>query len=369
MKKVVSVVGARPNFMKVAPIHRAFIPYRDEVEHLIVHTGQHYDAAMSDAFFRDLDMPEPTVFLGVGSGSHAEQTARVMVEFDTVCRDLQPDLVLVVGDVNSTIACSLTAVKNGIRVAHVEAGLRSFDRSMPEEINRIATDAISDYFFVTEQSGVDNLLRENKPAQSIFFVGNTMIDSLQYALPFARESTILHELGITPNEYVLVTLHRPSNVDDPEQLKAILLLLAELSSRRQIVLPLHPRTRKNIELFGLGDFLTQIPHLRFLEPQGYIRFLALMMSADFILTDSGGIQEETTALGVPCITMRTTTERPITCDLGTNILVDPQPVALHKALEMMLSEPRKLGVVPPLWDGKASERIASTIIELFHNTL
>jgi UDP-N-acetylglucosamine 2-epimerase (non-hydrolysing) len=369
MRKVVSVVGARPNFMKVAPIHRAFLPHSDEVEHVIVHTGQHYDAAMSDAFFRDLDMPNPAVFLGVGSGSHAEQTARVMVEFDTVCRNLQPDMVLVVGDVNSTIACSLTAVKHGIRVAHVEAGLRSFDRSMPEEINRIATDAISDYFFVTEQSGLDNLLQENKPEQSIFFVGNTMIDSLHYALPFARESGILHELGLVPNEYVLVTLHRPSNVDEPEQLKAILLLLAELSTERQVIVPLHPRTRKNIEMFGLGDFLTRIPRLQFLEPQGYIRFLALMMHADYILTDSGGIQEETTALGVPCITMRTTTERPVTCELGTNILVDPQPAALRRALEAMLTGPRKSGTVPPLWDGRASERIVSTVIELFHNRL
>lgn len=366
MRKVVSVVGARPNFMKVAPIHRAFLPYSNEVEHVIVHTGQHYDTAMSDAFFKDLDMPDPAVFLGIGSGSHAEQTARIMTAFDTVCHELQPDMVLVVGDVNSTIACSLTAVKKGIRVAHIEAGLRSFDRSMPEEINRIATDAISDYFFVTEQSGIDNLLRENKPEQSVFFVGNTMIDSLRYALPFARESAILVELDLTPGDYVLVTVHRPSNVDDPEQLRSLLLILTELSTRRQVVLPLHPRTRKNIDIFGLGAMLAEAPNLHLLEPQGYISFLALMMQADFILTDSGGIQEETTALGVPCITMRTTTERPVTCELGTNVLVAPRSEPLRMALGRMLDQPRKPGAVPPLWDGRASERIASTIIELFH---
>lgn len=369
MKKVISVVGARPNFMKVAPIHRAFTAYTNEIEHSIVHTGQHYDAAMSDAFFRDLNMPEPAVFLGVGSASHAEQTARVMVAFEQVCRERQPDMVIVVGDVNSTIACSLSAVKSGIPVAHVEAGLRSFDRSMPEEINRIATDAICDYYFVTEQSGVDNLRREAKPQERVFFVGNTMIDSLHYALPVAQKSTIVQELGLVEKEYAVVTLHRPSNVDNPEQLQSLLDVLCELSHKRQVVLPLHPRTRKNIELFGLQKQLDQEPRILLLEPQGYIQFLALMLDADMVLTDSGGIQEETTALGIPCVTMRTTTERPVTCDIGSNILVEPEADTLRTVLHSILHNPRKPSAVPPLWDGRAAERIASTIIELFHNHL
>lgn len=367
MKKVVSVVGARPNFMKVAPIHRAFAAYASSIEHCIVHTGQHYDAAMSDAFFRDLNMPEPAVFLGVGSASHAEQTARVMVAFERVCQELQPDLVIVVGDVNSTIACSLSAVKSGIPVAHVEAGLRSFDRAMPEEINRIATDAICDYYFVTEQSGVDNLLRENKPKERVFFVGNTMIDSLHYALPIARESAIVRELGLQERGYALVTLHRPSNVDNPAQLRALLDVLCEFSQQRSVVLPLHPRTRKNIEAFGLQEQLSQMKNVVLLEPQGYIQFLALMLHADVVLTDSGGIQEETTALGIPCITMRTTTERPITCDIGTNVLVAPEAEKLRAVLHHAIHSPRKSGAVPPLWDGRAAERIASTIVDLFHN--
>lgn len=367
MKKVISVVGARPNFMKVAPIHRAFAAYANKVEHSIVHTGQHYDAAMSDAFFRDLDMPAPAVFLGVGSASHAEQTARVMVAFEQICRELQPDMVIVVGDVNSTIACSLSAVKSGIPVAHVEAGLRSFDRSMPEEINRIATDAICDYCFVTEQSGLDNLYRENKAQDRIFFVGNTMIDSLHYALPVARSSAIVEELGLSKQGYAVVTLHRPSNVDNAEQLQSLLDVLCELSHKRRVVLPLHPRTRKNIEAFGLQKKLEAFPGVLLLEPQGYIQFLALMLNSDFVLTDSGGIQEETTALGIPCITMRTTTERPVTCEIGTNILVEPEADKLRVVLHGAIHNPRKLGVVPPLWDGRAAERIASTIIELFHN--
>ncbi len=364
MKRIISVVGARPNFMKVAPIHRAFEQYSDSVEHLIVHTGQHYDAAMSDAFFRDLNMPEPAVFLGVGSGSHAEQTARVMVEFEKICLNTEPAMVIVVGDVNSTIACTLSAVKTGVPVAHVEAGLRSFDRGMPEEINRVATDAICDYYFVTEQSGLDNLLRENKPESRMFFVGNTMIDSLQYALPRARESSVRESLGLEAGRYVLVTLHRPSNVDDPAQLRRLLELLVGLSKERTVVMPLHPRTRKNIELFGLQQLIADTSALLLLEPQGYVNFLALMIHADFVLTDSGGIQEETTTLGIPCITMRTTTERPVTCQIGTNILVEPDSTLLSAALESMLTQPRKPGVVPPLWDGHAAERIASVIVDI-----
>ncbi|MFC2131769.1 non-hydrolyzing UDP-N-acetylglucosamine 2-epimerase, partial [Bacteroidota bacterium] len=245
-KKVISVVGARPNFMKVAPIHRAFQKYNDKFEHLIVHTGQHYDETMSDAFFRDLDMPHPAYFLGVGSASHAAQTAKIMIEFEKVCIEAKPDLVIVVGDVNSTIACALTAIKLGIKVAHVEAGLRSRDRTMPEEINRIATDSICDYCFVTEQSGLDNLKNEGFDTDKIFFTGNTMIDSQVYAMPNAKGSDILDKLSLKEKEYILITLHRPSNVDNKEQLQSILEIFAEVSSQRKVVFPIHPRTRKNI---------------------------------------------------------------------------------------------------------------------------
>ncbi|MCU0426882.1 MAG: UDP-N-acetylglucosamine 2-epimerase (non-hydrolyzing) [Candidatus Kapabacteria bacterium] len=362
---ILSVVGARPNFMKVAPLHRIFTApeYSSLLSHRIVHTGQHYDAAMSDAFFRDLEMPEPAYFLGVGSGSHAEQTAKVMVEFEKVCMDAKPALVLVVGDVNSTIAATLTATKLGIPVAHVEAGLRSGDRTMPEELNRIATDALSDYAFVTEQSGIDNLLRENFRRDRVHLVGNTMIDSVHFALPKARQSRILQELGVKLQEYALVTLHRPSNVDDETQLRFLVEMLMDTASACAVVFPVHPRTRKNLERFGLLSRIES--HSRFIltEPQGYVHFLAMMMNARFVLTDSGGVQEETTALGVPCITLRTTTERPITCDVGTNVLVPPTPENIRLALSDALSgKMTKQAHVPPLWDGKAAERIAAIVV-------
>jgi UDP-N-acetylglucosamine 2-epimerase (non-hydrolysing) len=363
MKKILSVVGARPNFMKIAPIHRAFQRFSECINHNIIHTGQHYSAEMSDAFFKDLQMPDPAEFLEVGSGTHAEQTAKIMVRFEKVCFDQKPDLVLVAGDVNSTIGCTLVAAKCGIPVGHVEAGLRSFDRSMPEEINRIATDSICDYCFVTEQSGMDNLKREGFTMERVFFVGNTMIDSLHFALPAARRSDIGRQLGLAPRSYALVTLHRPSNVDDPEQLRMLLDLLAEFSSHRKMVIPLHPRTRKNIDAFGLQHRVDGNKNMKIMEPLGYIQFLALMMNSDFVLTDSGGIQEETTALGIPCITMRTTTERPITCELGTNILVRPEVTALRGAISDILEKPRKTGTLPPLWDGKAAERIVALIAE------
>lgn len=361
MKKIISVVGARPNFMKVAPIHRAFEKYSATISHLICHTGQHYDAAMSTAFFQDLDMPAPAFFLGVGSGTHAEQTARVMVEFEKICLAEKPDLVIVVGDVNSTVACVLTAAKLHIKTAHVEAGLRSFDRTMPEEINRIATDAICDYCFVTEQSGIDNLLHDGFDSSRVFFVGNTMIDSLHYALPKSKSSPILSTLGIEPGSYVLATLHRPSNVDTADQLAMLLRLFKQVSKSRNIVFPLHPRTKKNIENFGMSEMANSISGLHLIEPQGYIDFLALVQSADFVMTDSGGIQEETTALGIPCLTLRTTTERPITTLLGTNILVQPEESAIIAELNSLLAGVRKSGSVPPLWDGKAGERITEII--------
>lgn len=359
MKRILSVVGARPNFMKVAPIHRAFQAYAGTVDHAIVHTGQHYDAAMSDSFFADLDMPQPAFFLGVGSGSHAEQTAKVMTGFEHVCHDAKPDYVIVVGDVNSTIACALTSVKLGIRTAHVEAGLRSFDRAMPEEINRLATDAICDDLFITEESGRLHLEHEGVAPERIHFVGNTMIDSLHYAIPKSERSDILQRHGLQPGSYALITLHRPSNVDDAEQLRMLLGVLAETSRHCSVVFPVHPRTRKQIAAWGLAEGLPS--NVLLIDPVGYVDFLALMKQSRFVLTDSGGIQEETTALGVPCITARTTTERPVTTELGTNILVPPVAEGIRAAINQVISGATRRGIVPPLWDGHASERIAAII--------
>ncbi len=362
MKRVWSVVGARPNFMKVAPVHRAFEAYADRAQHEIVNTGQHYSAEMSDAFFADLAMPTPAFDLNVGSGSHAEQTARVMIAFEKICQEQHPDLVIVVGDVNSTFAAAVTAVKCEIKVAHVEAGLRSFDRTMPEEINRVATDAVADFAFVTEASGKENLLKEGWDGQRIFFVGNTMIDSVYFALPKARQSPIVRQMGLTPRHYALVTLHRPSNVDVHDQLEGLLSVLVDLTKDRAVVFPVHPRTRKKMAEFGLDSVVAQAPALHLIEPQGYVSFLALMLDADFVLTDSGGIQEETTALGIPCLTLRTTTERPVTCALGTNRLVLPTPDALRAALTVLFAEPRTPAQVPPLWDGHAAERIVAAVL-------
>ncbi len=362
MFKVMSVVGARPNFMKVAPIHRAFKKYSDRVVHKIVHTGQHYDAEMSDAFFADLDMPQPDYFLGVGSASHAVQTAKIMVEFEKILKGDRPDLIIVVGDVNSTVACSLTAVKMGIAVAHVEGGLRSFDRTMPEEINRMATDAICDYCFITEQSALENLTNQAFPAERIFFVGNTMIDSLHYAAAKAKASGIVGKLNLTPDKFVLLTIHRPSNVDDPVQLAMLLDVFDELSANMDLVFPIHPRTRKNLEKFGLAGKAEKIKRLKLIHPLGYIEFLSLMQACKFVMTDSGGIQEETTALRKPCITLRTSTERPVTCEIGTNILVYPDYENIKKALDDIKVRNWDNAEIPRFWDGKAAGRIADVIV-------
>lgn len=360
MKKVISVVGARPNFMKVAPIHRAFEKYPD-IEHFLVHTGQHYDKNMSDAFFQDLEMPHPKYFLSVGSGTHAQQTAKVMVEFEKVLEQEKPDLVIVVGDVNSTVACSLTAVKLHIPVAHVESGLRSGDREMPEEINRLITDSICDIAFVTEESGKRNLLKENYPAENIHFVGNTMIDSQYFALQKLEGNDVLERLNLQKKGYVLSTVHRPSNVDDKQQMSDLIDIFAMISESKTVVIPMHPRTKKNIENFGLDDKLNSIKNLVITEPLGYLDFLSLMKNCDFVMTDSGGIQEETTALGVDCITIRTTTERPSTIEQGTNILVQPNKIEIEKAVIKYLNGDRKVGTVPELWDGNAAERITEII--------
>ncbi len=363
MKKIISIVGARPNFMKVAPLHRVFQERRDAIEHHIVHTGQHYDPQMSKVFFEDLELPEPDVYLGVGSGSHAQQTAKIMVEFEKGAANQKPDLVLVVGDVNSTGACSLVSAKLQIPVAHVEAGLRSFDRAMPEEINRLLTDAIANFLFVSERSGLKNLEHEGIDKEKIFFVGNTMIDSLVSYRKKAQESQILQTLGLKPGAFVLVTLHRPSNVDEKKNLAKILDLLSALSERTTVIFPVHPRTRKMVSEFGLQTRMHKIRNLKLLEPLGYIDFLALMESAQLLMTDSGGIQEETTYLGVPCLTLRTTTERPATVEIGTNELCGEDfDLALRKGLAI-LDGKRKQGSIPELWDGKAAERIAGIIEE------
>ena len=361
-KRILSVVGARPNYMKVAPLHRALAAYGERVEHMLVHTGQHYDAELSDIFFEELRLPPPVHFLGVGSGTHAEQTARVMLAFEPVCMELRPDLVVVVGDVNSTLACALTAVKLGIPLAHVEAGLRSFDRTMPEEINRVVTDAVADYLFATEPSAVENLRREGVPQERIFLVGNTMIDSLQSVLPAARAHPIREQLGLLPRSYAVVTLHRPSNVDVAQQLGFLLEALRQLAQWRCVVFPMHPRTRTAVQRFGLEPLLTH-ENIRVLPPLGYVEFLALVVEADFVMTDSGGIQEECTYVGIPCLTLRTTTERPITCQVGTNLLVPPEPELVSAALELLRSGYRKQGIVPPLWDGHAAERIAQILVQ------
>jgi UDP-N-acetylglucosamine 2-epimerase (non-hydrolysing) len=360
MKKVLSVVGARPNFMKIAPIDRAFKKYSDQVEHIIVHTGQHYDAKMSDTFFVDLELPNPKYFLGVGSGSHAEQTARIMVEFEKVLEIEKPDLMIVVGDVNSTLACSITAIKMGIPTAHIEGGLRSLDRTMPEEINRLVTDSISEYCFITELSAKINLLKENFNPNNIFFTGNTMIDSLYFALPKAEKSLIKATLGVEAKKYALITMHRPSNVDEKEQLASLLDAMVAMSKKINIIFPMHPRTKKNLELFGFEDKVN-IPEIKIIEPLGYIDFLALMRSALFVLTDSGGIQEETTVLNVPCITMRTSTERPITIEIGTNTLIQPDYDSIIRTFNKIMSGNYRNGKIPQFWDGNAAERIVDVI--------
>ena len=361
MLKVINVVGARPNFMKVAPIVAAMKKRPDTFLPLVVHTGQHYDSTMSDSFFRDLDLPQPDTHLGVGSGSHAAQTAAVMERFEPVVLREQPDWVLVVGDVNSTIACALVCVKLGVKVAHVEAGLRSRDRTMPEEINRLLTDQISDLLFTPSLDANENLLAEGIPRERIRFVGNVMIDSLQKHLSIARALPTKEQLGLK-REYALLTLHRPSNVDLRDAFERILAALEVIAAKLPIVFPVHPRTRKTIAELGLSDRIESIRNLRLIEPLGYLDFLNLSSRARLVLTDSGGIQEETTALGIPCLTLRENTERPITVEMGTNVIVgtDTQKIisaataALNGSAKNVLSQ-------PPLWDGRTSERILDAL--------
>jgi UDP-N-acetylglucosamine 2-epimerase (non-hydrolysing) len=358
--RIVNVVGARPNFMKMAPLMREMGRHPD-ISATLVHTGQHYDDSMAGQFFRDLQLSPPDISLEIGSGSHAYQTAEVMKRLEPVLNDLRPHVVVVVGDVNSTLAASVTAVKLGMAVAHVEAGLRSFDRSMPEEINRILTDAVSDHLFVTEESGRKNLLREGVDPRKIHLVGNVMIDSLEQCRPLWERTDAVARLGIARGEYGVVTLHRPSNVDDPTTLRGLVKALAEIGRRLPLVFPVHPRTRSRLEAMeseSLGRTAA-----RFVPPLGYLDFISLVAGARLVLTDSGGLQEETTSLGVPCLTLREQTERPITVTQGTNRIVGTAPDRIVSEAIRVLVEPRSTAARPPLWDGHAAERIVAILRE------
>jgi UDP-N-acetylglucosamine 2-epimerase (non-hydrolysing) len=362
MMKVLLIAGARPNFMKIAPIYREALKY-NQIKCKIVHTGQHYDYEMSEAFFEDLELPKPDFFLSAGSGSHAVQTAKIMVTFEELCQNEKPDLIIVVGDVNSTLACSVVAKKLLIKVAHVEAGLRSFDLAMPEEINRMVTDAISDYFFVTEESGAANLIKEGKSKDRIHFVGNVMIDNLYYqAGKFdgdIPEHFTTFKIKEKLGDYAFLTLHRPSNVDTRSEFREIAEALNSIAAKMPILFPVHPRTKKMMEEFNLS--LSN--NIFLFSPLSFKESLFLWKDARVVLTDSGGLQEETTALGVPCVTIRENTERPITIKMGTNILAGIKKESILKAFEEAVARPKDRFKVPPKWDGMAAERIWKILLK------
>ncbi|MBB3117056.1 non-hydrolyzing UDP-N-acetylglucosamine 2-epimerase [Pseudoduganella violacea] len=365
--RILCVVGARPNFMKMAPIMSALGALGPQVEAKLVHTGQHYDVAMNHQYFQALGIPNPDINLEVGSGSHAQQTAEVMRRFEPAMDEVQPAAVLVVGDVNSTIACALVAAKKGVPVIHVEAGLRSFDRAMPEEINRLLTDQLSDLLFTTEESGRDNLLKEGIASERIHFVGNVMIDTLranlERAVPTEQIAADAGRAGFAQGRgYAVLTLHRPSNVDDPAILQGLLEAAAKIAQSTPVIFPVHPRTHATIEKFGLSHLL-DTPDVLLLPPMGYLEMLGLMRDARVVLTDSGGIQEETTALGTPCLTLRHNTERPITVDEGTNTIVGNDPAHILAAYAELLQGGGKAGRVPHFWDGRAAERIAAILFD------
>lgn len=359
--KIMNIVGARPNFMKIAPL-MSEMQKHSEIEARLIHTGQHYDRKMSKLFFEDLRLPEPHVYLGVGSANHGTQTGRIMTAFEEVLLQDKPNLVIVVGDVNSTIACGLVAVKQGVKLAHVEAGLRSFDRSMPEEINRLLTDQISDFLFITEKSGEENLLKEGIAGEKIHFVGNVMIDSLVSHLEKAQESQILEQLRLAPGEFVALTLHRPSNVDSEQTFLEILLALETVQKHLPIVFPIHPRSRERLNHFGLDEKIKRMPNLKIIEPLGYLDFLKLMSEAKFVLTDSGGIQEETTVLNIPCLTLRENTERPVTVTQGSNLVIGCMAERIIRESLKIIKGEAKNGKRPELWDGKAAQRIVDIIL-------
>lgn len=366
MIKIICVAGARPNFMKIAPLMPAF-KKSDNFNVLLAHTGQHYDENMRKLFFDDLNIPRPDINLDVGSGTHAAQTAEIMKRFEPVVLDFKPDYVLVVGDVNSTIACGLVAVKLGVKLIHVEAGLRSFDRTMPEEINRLLTDSISDLLFVTEQSGIDNLRKEGIDSEKVHFVGNVMIDTLLANREKAQNSDVLVRFRLLPRKYGVVTLHRPSNVDDIGRFGQIIAAFEKIEKEIKLVFPIHPRTRNNIKGSEFEKRIEAMKNLLLFEPLGYLDFLCLMSNAALVLTDSGGIQEETTILGVPCMTLRKNTERPVTITEGTNRLVEITTEGILKGYREVMETSKNICSshrTPKLWDGKAAERIARIIAEL-----
>jgi len=361
--KILNIVGARPNLPKIAPLMRE-MQKNPQIEAILVHTGQHYDEKLSEIFFRQMGIPSPHVNLEVGSGSHATQTAEILRRVEPVLIEHTPDVVLVVGDVNSTIAVSLAAAKLGVRVAHVEAGLRSYDRTMPEEINRVLTDALADYLFVTEEDAIANLLKEGRPRESIFMVGNVMIDSLRHFLPIAQQSAIGDELGLKNgagwHRFGVLTLHRPSNVDSSEKLGRLLGAIDAVAAQVPVIFPVHPRTQQRLAQAGIRHH----PQLRLISPVGYLDFLCLLSKATLVLTDSGGIQEETTALGVPCLTLRENTERPVTISDGTNLLVGTDPAKIVAAARDALAGKGKAGRIPPMWDGNAAKRIVDILLRV-----
>lgn len=357
MKNIVLVAGARPNFMKIAPLAKALDQYKSTLRYHIVHTGQHYDQKMSDDFFIQLGIPEPAVNLGAGGGTQAEQTAAIMIGFEKYLQQNPTDLVIVVGDVTSTLACSIVAKKLQVKVAHVEGGIRSGDITMPEEINRMVTDSISDFFFTTSRTANENLLREGKTNDQIFFVGNTMIDTLYANLQRLKKPAVWDEYNLQPQKYFLMTLHRPSNVDDPANLKTLLSVIASSAEGMAVVFPVHPRTRKN-----LSAFKDEIQKIHLADPLSYLEFIYLIKNSKGVITDSGGITEETTVLGIPCVTLRNSTERPETCTVGTNELIGTNPENIRPAIKKMLSNQWKKGSIPELWDGKAAERTVEIIL-------
>lgn len=361
---ILNVVGARPNMMKIAPIVEVMNTSR-AIEQTLLHTGQHYDENMSQIFFNELGIPAPDIYLGVGSASDAEQTARIMVEFEKILMAQRPDIVLVIGDVTSTLACAITAAKLTVPVIHVEAGLRSYDRSMPEEINRVVTDALSDLLFTPSIDANENLRKEGVLEEKIAFVGNVMIDTLNKHQAYAKERKTPQKFGMTPGRYALLTLHRPSNVDHQDTFSGIIDALVDSATDVPIVFPIHPRTKNRIEEFGLAEKIAAVQNIILIDPQGYLSFLDLMMHAQLVFTDSGGIQEETTILGVPCLTMRPNTERPITIHQGTNILVGADPERIRSETRKIVNGQAKPQQIPDRWDGHAAPRIVDTIVKMF----
>jgi len=363
--KLINIVGARPNFIKIAPLMFELKNHINKIDYKLIHTGQHYDIKMSQLFFDELKIPKPDINLEVGSDTQAKQVAKIMEKFDDVTEELKPDVILVAGDVNSTLACSLVAAKKQIKIIHLEAGLRSYDRSMPEEINRIVTDTLADLLLAPSIDAVENLLKEGINKDKIKLVGNIMIDSLFMFKSFYDKSDVLQKFNLLPQRFGLITLHRPSNVDDKLQLKRILESLDTLSKNIKIIFPVHPRTMKNIENFNLKDYLKDNNNLIITDPLGYIDFQALMINSKFVITDSGGVQEETTALKIPCITLRKNTERPITITEGTNVIVGDDLELMYKLANDAINNKWKNSKVPVFWDGNTSKRVINAIYEAF----